>query len=59
MGRESPLSGWHDPGRATAHDRLRQELDPEGIAGLTPTVSRSVRARVITHLDGFLEQQGY
>ncbi|SMP00150.1 hypothetical protein, partial [Paracoccus laeviglucosivorans] len=42
-----------------AHDRLCTELDPEGLAGLTPALSRWVRAKAIAHLDAYLHRAGY
>jgi len=42
-----------------AHARLCQEIDPEGLAGLTPALSRWVRAKVIAHLETWLARAGY
>ncbi|WP_134681401.1 hypothetical protein [Paracoccus ravus] len=42
-----------------AHARLCTEIDPEGLAGLTPALSRWVRAKVIAHLEKFLTRAGY
>jgi len=42
-----------------AHTRLCQEIDPEGLAGLTPALSRWVRAKVIAHLETWLARAGY
>ncbi|MDS9469609.1 hypothetical protein RGQ15_18750 [Paracoccus sp. MBLB3053] len=44
--------------RAT-HARLCQEIDPEGLAGLTPALSRWVRGKVIAHLETWLARAGY
>jgi len=42
-----------------AHTRLCQEIDPQGIAGLTPALSRWVRAKAIAHLETYLARAGY
>ncbi|MTH62162.1 hypothetical protein [Paracoccus litorisediminis] len=42
-----------------AHARLCAEIDPEGLAGLTPALSRWVRAKVIAHLEIWLARAGY
>ena len=42
-----------------AYGRLCREIDPEGIAGLTPALSRWVRAKAIAHLETYLTRAGY
>jgi len=42
-----------------AYSRLCREIDPEGIAGLTPALSRWVRAKAIAHLETYLTRAGY
>jgi len=42
-----------------AYSRLCKEIDPEGIAGLTPALSRWVRAKAIAYLDAYLARAGY